>query len=265
MTERIIPKDFYVYAHAKATTGEIFYIGKGGPRQRREKSIRSRNGFWNRTVKKHGFNIIVVRDGLQEWAAFELEREMIALHGRRDLGLGPLVNLTDGGEGPSGAVVGQTTREKMSAVHKGRKHTLESRKKMSLNKVGMTISEQERERLSTMNIGRKHSEAFREKARIASTGRKHTEASREKISLLASARVLTPEAILQRTQRTLVSKTARGIVKPVRCSTGEIFAGQSYAAQWLRENGHEKAKPHAIGDCCKGKFKTAYGYTWAYA
>jgi hypothetical protein len=77
--------------------------------------------MWGNVVKRHGKTVEIVQDGLQEWAAFELERDLIALYGRRDLGLGYLCNNTDGGEGASGHVVSEKTkqlkREQSLAMH----------------------------------------------------------------------------------------------------------------------------------------------------
>jgi hypothetical protein len=97
------PKDFYVYIHRKATTGEVFYVGKGQDRRAWFKGNRS--SIWKRVVKKHGLTVEIAQDGLQEWYAHELECELIALHGRRDLGYGHLANFTDGGEGVAGRVL----------------------------------------------------------------------------------------------------------------------------------------------------------------
>lgn len=112
MTERIIPKDFYVYMHLKATTKEPFYIGKGWGG--RAWDFTKRNRFWDRSVRKHGVEVMVVQDGLQQWAALELECDLIALHGRRQDGKGPLVNMTDGGEGVFGAKHSKAHRAKKS-------------------------------------------------------------------------------------------------------------------------------------------------------
>lgn len=103
MTARIVPLDFYVYTHHKATTGEIFYVGKGTG-DRAWKST-SRTVWWRSIVAKHGLEVRIAQDGLREWAAFELERDFVTLHGRRDLGEGPLVNLTDGGGGSVGCLL----------------------------------------------------------------------------------------------------------------------------------------------------------------
>jgi hypothetical protein len=97
MASKIVPQDYYVYLHLRASTGEPFYVGKGVGL--RAWSPSHRNKYWKNIVKKHGLKIQIVIDGLQEWAAIEKEKELIALYGRLDFKCGPLINLTDGGEG----------------------------------------------------------------------------------------------------------------------------------------------------------------------
>ena len=62
---------------------------------------------------------------------------MIAVFGRKDLGTGILYNRTDGGEGISGTILSEETKQKMSESRKGhknhfygRKHSAESIEKM---------------------------------------------------------------------------------------------------------------------------------------
>ena len=110
MSAASLPQDFYVYLHRKATTGDVFYVGKG--QDRRALSHRGRNRHWKNIVAKHGLVVEIVADRLREWYAHELECELIALHGRRDLGYGPLVNMEDGGQGASGRM--QTAKRQAS-------------------------------------------------------------------------------------------------------------------------------------------------------
>ena len=91
--------DYYVYLHKKKTTGEVFYVGKGSGK--RAWSAFGRNSFWKRVAEKHGWVVEIVQDNLQDWYAFELEKDLISYYGRRDLGDGNLTNMSDGGDGPS--------------------------------------------------------------------------------------------------------------------------------------------------------------------
>jgi hypothetical protein len=145
---------YYVYMHIKETTGEPFYIGKGKGTRMLDKS--KRNKHWNNVVNKHGFDVIFLEKDLTEKEAFEKEIYWIKRIGRGDLGLGSLVNFTDGGEGGSGAKrteeqkslislrttgenngmygkkMSDETKLKMSDAHKGRKISDETKKKHSI-------------------------------------------------------------------------------------------------------------------------------------
>lgn len=131
------PKDFYVYLHRRATTGEVFYVGKG--RGKRAKVSTKRSKHWHAIVAKHGLIIEFVAVGLREWYALELETELISYYGRLDLGEGPLINLCDGGEGLSGHKPSLETRAKRSLAVKGFTHSLATRARLSSLKKGRRL------------------------------------------------------------------------------------------------------------------------------
>jgi hypothetical protein len=85
------------YHHKRLDTGEIFYVGIGEPK--RPYADENRNPHWHHIVDKVGFEIIIIKENFTWEEACEWEISEINRIGRRDLGLGPLVNLTDGGEG----------------------------------------------------------------------------------------------------------------------------------------------------------------------
>lgn len=114
-------KDFYVYVHRKATTGQVFYVGKG--HGKRAFSSLSRNRQWKFIVAKHGYTVEIVQDKLQEWYAFELEIDLIAYYGRETLS-----NFSDGGEGPAGCVHSEEANALKSAIVKKTWDSSESRK-----------------------------------------------------------------------------------------------------------------------------------------
>lgn len=104
--------DYYVYLHRKKACGTPFYVGKG--KGGRSASAHGRNPFWKKTVNRHGYYVEIVATGLQEWYAFELEKDLISLYGRRQDASGTLVNMTDGGEGCSGHKMTDESKAKIS-------------------------------------------------------------------------------------------------------------------------------------------------------
>ena len=135
--------NYYVYEHYRPNCDEPFYVGKGCGN--RAHTINNRkNLHWKRIAKKYGFEVRVVAEKMSEFNAILLEISLIACWGRMDMGVGPLVNHTDGGEGFSGLIVSDSVR-------KGRQ------KRMLGNKYAE---------------GYKHSEEWKTKMRLLMTGRK---------------------------------------------------------------------------------------------
>lgn len=146
-------KEYYVYLHIKETTDEPFYVGKGKGYRATRKAYRTEH--WNNIVSKHGYDVIMLEENLTEEESFELEIYWIKRIGRRDLGLGPLINYSDGGEGTSGY-----------------KHSEESKKKMSDSRRGN----------DTWNKGLKMSEEYCRNVGKSSLGRTHSEKTKSKMS-----------------------------------------------------------------------------------
>lgn len=173
---------FCVYFHVNPVKNEIFYVGKG--LRKRVSELHGRNKYWRNTVKKYGFICDIIDDSVSEEVAFEKEKFYIQKIGRSDLGLGPLVNMTDGGEGVSGRIVSPQTKKKMSERSVGHgnnnygKTTSEDvRRKMSLAKKGKhnhSQSEATKIKLSLLRVGLKNTEESKLKASIAMKGRKNT-------------------------------------------------------------------------------------------
>ena len=94
---------------------------------------------------------------------------MIAIFGRKDLGTGILHNMTDGGEGLSGAIRSDETRRKLSEAK--RNPSEKTRKKMSESGKVKVFSKEHRRKLSEANKGRTHSEKSKQKMKEALKGR----------------------------------------------------------------------------------------------
>lgn len=135
-------QDSYVYVLFRPDGVTPCYVGKG------------RGNRWLHHEKRHtnpkqyvnpSLRTIISRNGgtlpktrtpecLADAEAVELEMFLIADIGKRPLG--PLVNLTDGGDGLSGHVRSPEVREKISIAHTGKKHTQEQRDRMSQSRLG---------------------------------------------------------------------------------------------------------------------------------
>jgi hypothetical protein len=138
-----------VYADQKPC-GEIFYVGKGT--NKRLQHAR-RNRLHARICKKYpDWTRCTVAGNVTEQEAFALEKALITKVGRRDLGTGTLVNLTDGGEGKSGCTFSPEALAKMSAAKKGKTLTTEHRAKIGAARVGRSLTDEERDRMSAIQV-----------------------------------------------------------------------------------------------------------------
>lgn len=108
---------FYVYAHYRNDTNTVFYIGKGQGRRAYEK--KSRNTHWHNIGKKHGYTVKMWAENLSEADAFRIEMDWILLYGRKSNNTGNLVNASTGGEGNSGMVHSEATRQRLSEIQVG--------------------------------------------------------------------------------------------------------------------------------------------------
>lgn len=110
----------YVYIHRRSD-GSPFYVGKGSARLRcksqtfeRAYERVSRSRHWRNVVGAHGLIVEVVMCCWTDLEAQGQERLLIAALGRADLGRGPLINKTDGGDGHAGIIVSADLRAKRS-------------------------------------------------------------------------------------------------------------------------------------------------------
>ena len=136
---------FYTYAYLRED-GTPYYIGKG-------KGNRAYSKHRKHIKVPNKNKILILKNNLTEKEAFKHEIYMINIFGRKDLGSGILINLSDGGDGVSGykhtelskhkmkhskrPTMLKETKEKISKTLKGRKKsplTEEQKKKISETK-----------------------------------------------------------------------------------------------------------------------------------
>ena len=143
-----------LYRHVRLDKNEVFYVGIGNPKRPYDRYFR--NNWWKNIVAKTDYKIDILFDDLTWEEACEKEKEFISLYGRRDLGKGPLVNLTDGGDSIKGYVMTQEHKNKISKANKGNTYRL---------------SEETKRRIGKAAKGRKHSKETKDKLKKLAKGR----------------------------------------------------------------------------------------------
>jgi hypothetical protein len=254
---------FYVYAHRTADTNEIFYIGKGKKLNKRaQEGAKRRSKYWNNVVSKHGFVYEILFDNLTEEQAFDKEKELIALYGRRDIGTGTLVNLTDGGEGHSGfvkpdsvkealsniftgRVIAEETRQKISASNKGKKRTKEIIDQMRISRKGRIIKKESTEkRIATIKRNK-------EKGKVV----KFSDQARRNISEAGKGRIPWNKGKTLKEEEKVNIKTR---VRPIRRSDGFTTMSITEMAKIMNTTTSN------ISKVLHGKMRNVQGYTFEF-
>ena len=249
------PVGCYVYTHRKATTGDIFYVGKGTAERAWDRY--GRTAYWQNVVAKHGFVVQIESDGLLEFEAFARERDLIASLRARGV---RLVNLTDGGEGtlnPS-----DETRAKLSAYQRGRKksadhiekirqantgklRTEETKRKlrarvmtdewrMNMSKAGLAraaknpLSAETLEKISNASKRNWASEEYRSKVLSAVTGKKRSAAFCEKMAAISLARPPASPEVREAARQTSLAKWSD---PEYRAKMKAAHAGRGWSAE----------------------------------
>lgn len=136
--------EFYTYVYLDPLTLVPFYVGKG-------KGYRAHKHFHQTHSRPVAMKLrqlantghrpkIEIYPAISERHALDVEIELIAAFGRRDLGTGTLFNVSSGGETTAGFT--------------GRKHSEESKAKISAAGKGRVISQETREKLREAGLKR---------------------------------------------------------------------------------------------------------------
>lgn len=160
-----------VYQHKRLDNDQVFYIGIGDGKRDRHKSKSGRNKYWHNIVNKYGYKIELLFNDITIEEARQIEMYLIKYYGRKDLNLGNLVNMTDGGELNTGLVHTEENKIKLSLRMSGEKHPFYGKKRPEHSK---NISGENHPFYGTEGpfCDKKHSEETKNKMKLSSKTRK---------------------------------------------------------------------------------------------
>lgn len=220
---------YSVYKHT-CPNGKVYIGITCGAVNRRWKNGKgySMQPLFNRAIVKYGWGNIhheILFENLTEEEAKQKEVDLISFYKSNDPQYG--YNCTAGGDGKSGVVVSEETKEKLRRSLMGKKHSDET-------KIKMSVSQRER---------------FRKQPHIVS------EETRRKISVSRKG-IVSPNkgkfGALNKTSKRIVMYSIDGIL------LGEYGS--------IQEAGRMHGVSHAdISKCCSFKRKTAGGFVWRFA
>jgi hypothetical protein len=233
----------YVYRHVRLDTNKVFYVGIGSNCDyKRAKEKKGRNIYWKRIVNKTDYKIDIIFDELTSEEAKLKEVEFISIYGRRNLKLGTLVNLTDGGDGGCGTIVSIETRKKISEKSKTQK----------------------------ANLGKKLSEEWKRNLSISGKGRKFSEEHKRKIGEANKRRVFTEEMQSNYSNAQKLSWAKRGYVKKPKIDNRVRVAQYSLEGELIKiwesfaSTSEIGCNPNGVRRVCLKKRKTHRGFKWGY-
>lgn len=211
MAKRLLAhNDYYVYILFRHDSVQPFYVGKGRGKRINQHlfDLKADGNKYKKAIIKQaktaGRDVpgVKIATGLSEQEAFTLEIAFIAAIGRYPEG--PLVNMTDGGQGSSAALIGNQyakgkrwslsdeTRARQSLasrsrIYVGRPHTPETKAKISASQKGKIIPPEVIQKISLRFRGRKLPPEQAEKFRMASLGLKRSPETRERMRVARMA------------------------------------------------------------------------------
>lgn len=252
---------------------EPFYVGKGHHYRKFEHIYDSNNYRFNnpklnkiRKLKRLGLSpyIIEISSLNTEKEANKIECDLISLIGRKDLMKGPLLNLTDGGEGTCGIVRSIEYRKKFSKIHKNKKLSEETKRKISDSKKGMKLSDITKKKIRKIHKGKKRS--LKTKENISKARKKYFKENPEALIQIGDfhrGKILSSE-----TKQKIREKRTKQIMKPVseetRMKMSEAAKSRKPISEKTRKKMSEAQKGKKLSKKTKRKMSEAQKKRWYY-
>lgn len=167
---------FYTYVYRDPLTQIPFLVGKGTKKRAwdhlKRKDKHPATYKIQKLLREGHLPLIEIIPAINEEHAFFLEECLISVIGRKDLGLGPLYNLTDGGDGIRN--ISPSSKEARYSKTRGQKRSAETCKRISEARKGCQYIPQSKESIAAgaaKRVGQKRTKDTRENISRALKGK----------------------------------------------------------------------------------------------
>ena len=239
-----------VYQHRRKDNNMVFYVGIGKCEKRAYSKDRSL--LWKKYTKKHSYYVEITHNNVCWEEACCIEKYLIHFYGRKDLGLGSLINLTDGGEGTENVIVTDDKKIKLSIIKKQQSHiykTKEFRDTMSIVTNGA----------NNPMYGKKHSESSIEKMKNS------WDEIRKNYYKEINTGSKNPMYGKANEARSNMNKLQKGDKNPRARSVLQYDVNGNFIKEYTTIKEANKAVGSSkVGDVCRGKRKQAGGFIFKY-
>ena len=255
MVYDLTPK-YYVYAWYIKETNEVFYIGKGCGK--RYKTRKRENSYFMRIINKYDCDVKILKDGLTEEQAFELEKEMIAYY--RTVSK-HMTNILDGGESPpklTGIPKSDEWKKKCSASHKKFVKNHPEYVEQNSKRMKEFLKTEKGKEFYEKGLATRRTEQFRKKQSIRSRTANNTPEYIEKQSKIVKEMWKSEEYKLAHSGK----NNCRAQSIEQYSLNGEYIATYDTVTDASTKTNTCASKMSAVAS---GKRKTAGGYIWKYS
>ena len=225
----------YLYRHVRLDTNQPFYIGIGRKKDKEYTSIKKeyrrayckskRTTFWKNIIAKTDYEVEILLESDDYEFIKQKEIEFITLHGRKDLGKGTLVNMTDGGDGTLNVLVTEESKRLRSIKSLGennpfygKKHTQETKDLISNSHKGKEpVNKGKKSDISGKNhpqYGKPLSQERKDNISKAKKGKKLSEETKNKMSISRTGKIQTKEHIYNSSKKVVLDETGEIVGTP---------------------------------------------------
>jgi hypothetical protein len=161
-----------VYLHRRKDNNQPFYVGMTTLTYGRPFDVyrNQRSEQWNEINDKYGRIVEIIVDDISDKKAIQLEIELIAKYGRKDKGLGELVNKTDGGLGGNGVIYTDEEKLARSVRQTGKGNSMYGKSGELCPMYGKHLSKETKNKIREKATGRKHNDETKKKLSEANKG-----------------------------------------------------------------------------------------------